>query len=633
MKILGLNFGHDASLALYVDGKLVLFRELERYTRLKHNVGLKTDEIKNFLNEANLVLSDIDFAAICGTQWYKARHSKDIKLTPTEPQAFMKFYENKMCKRVDIARGIELGGTDNWYGYTHHADRFKGYLTATPLPIKINCDSVRPYKAKKIDELISTAYRPTQNLVPYTLEIYGIQIPSIFVTHHVAHAYYGYEYQAFKNSIIISHDGGWPHIPFNSGGVYLPKDNELVAIWDPRFYFGQIYQIAGELAGFSSAEAPGKLMGLASYGFYPSELVVKLKNIFKDIKKGDSVEDFERLRKNILEDIEKNAPLVELRPGSSEYDFSSLHKNSIGIATLTQALCESLWAEQTKDIANFIEVTDLGRLEEIIVVGGFSLNCPSNYRMQKALPHVNVVPLAGGSDMGTSIGAAKFASSLFSNATMSVKRNSVISSAFPPRKSINEKEELGSLEVVYDAEVSKKKIEAWYANELIKGKIFCHYQGESEVGPRALGARSIIAHASNKNIRNIINIKKGREIWRPLAPMVARDNFEKYFYKLGNIDDGAACMLYTYSVKQPEKIPACTHADNTARVQICENDFLIQVLKQLEFQDTTPVIINTSFNVAGEPLVETINQAVTSFKKLGFDYLYCEGSVYKHAKS
>ena len=413
----------------------------------------------------------------------------------------------------------------------------------------------------------------------------------------------------------------------------MPKDNELVAIWDPRFYFGQIYQLAGELAGFSSAEAPGKLMGLASYGFCPSELVVKLKNIFKDIKKGDLAEDFDQLRKNILEDIEKNALLVELRPGSSEYDFSSLHKNSIGIAALTQALCESLWAEQTKDIANLIEVTDLGRLEEIIVVGGFSLNCPSNYRMQNVLPHVNVVPLAGGSDMGTSIGAAKFASSLFSNVTMSIKRNSVSSSAFPPRKSINQKEELSSLEVVYDALVSKKKIATWYANELIKGKIFCHYQGESEVGPRALGARSIIAHASNKNIRNIINIKKGREIWRPLAPMVARDNFEKYFYKLGNIDDGAACMLYTYSVKQPEKIPACTHADNTARVQICENDFLIQVLKQLEFQGMTPVIINTSFNVAGEPLVETINQAVTSFKKLGFDYLYCEGSVYKRPKS
>ena len=140
MKIIGLNFGHDASLALYVDGKLVLFRELERYTRLKHTVGLKSDEIRDFLKAADLNLSDIDFAAICGTQWYKARHSKDIKITLQEPEQFLKLYQNKMCKKVNIARGVKLGGTDNWYDYDHHAKRFEGNLNFTSLPIKFDCE-------------------------------------------------------------------------------------------------------------------------------------------------------------------------------------------------------------------------------------------------------------------------------------------------------------------------------------------------------------------------------------------------------------------------------------------------------------------------------------------------------------
>ena len=178
---------------------------------------------------------------------------------------------------------------------------------------------------------------------------------------------------------------------------------------------------------------------------------------------------------------------------------------------------------------------------------------------------------------------------------------------------MTQNKELSSLEIIYEAKGSSIKKAAWYANELISGKIFCHYQGKSEIGPRALGARSIIAHAVDKKIRDTINIKKGRELWRPLAPMVLKDKFNEFFEEIGNIEDGAACMLFNYFVKDPIKIPACTHVDNTARVQICENNFLIEVLRQLEKLDAVPVIINTSFNIAGEPIVETANQAVRSF--------------------
>ena len=405
-----------------------------------------------------------------------------------------------------------------------------------------------------MENMISKAYKPTENLIPYSIEISGIKIPALFVSHHVAHAYYGYEYNNAKNSILISHDGGWPHIPLNSGGVFLPIQNELVAIWDPGLYLGQIYQIASELAGFPPSAGPGKLMGLASYGFSTPELINQLMKLFITMNKTETEKDFNILRRNILEHIEKYAPFVKLRPIAKKYKFVDLHKDCIGIASLTQSICESLWAEKVKQIADFITCSHLGPLEEIILVGGFSLNCPSNHKVQKQLPNVNVLPLAGGADMGTSIGAAKFASSLFGDNTMKIKRKSVLSSAFPPREIMTQNKELSSLEIIYEAKGSSIKKAAWYANELISGKIFCHYQGISDIGPRALGARSIIAHAVDKKIRDTINIKKGRELWRPLAPMVLKDKFNEFFEEIGNIEDGAACMLFNYFVKDPIKI-------------------------------------------------------------------------------
>ena len=156
--------------------------------------------------------------------------------------------------------------------------------------------------------------------------------------------------------------------------------------------------------------------------------------------------------------------------------------------------------------------------------------------------------------------------------------------------------------------------------------MFCIQSGRSEVGPRALGHRSIIAWAGSENIRDLINERKGRENWRPLAPICSIEDFSTYF--TGEIED--ARFMLTVSKSKTSEIPAVTHVDNTARVQVIDHNerFLYDVLKELRNLQATPVIVNTSFNCAGEPVVETFKDAVKSFGDMGFDYLISDTDIF-----
>jgi carbamoyltransferase len=161
---------------------------------------------------------------------------------------------------------------------------------------------------------------------------------------------------------------------------------------------------------------------------------------------------------------------------------------------------------------------------------------------------------------------------------------------------------------------------------LAEGKVLCLHRGRSEVGPRALGHRSIIAHAVSEEIRDRINAAKGREAWRPLAPICRQEDFGDYF--AGDRSMGRF-MLFTCDVLNPV-IPAVTHVDGTARVQCIDasDTWLHPALGLLKAQGHHPVIVNTSFNCAGEPIVETLDHAIASFLRMGFDYLVTELGVF-----
>jgi carbamoyltransferase len=178
-----------------------------------------------------------------------------------------------------------------------------------------------------------------------------------------------------------------------------------------------------------------------------------------------------------------------------------------------------------------------------------------------------------------------------------------------------------------EAFAPEEDLPAFLAREIAAGKIVCLHRGESEIGPRALGHRSILAKASSAAVRDRINLIKGRENWRPLAPIVRKADFHRYFS--GN-PESCRFMLFTYAVISRD-VPGITHVDGTARVQTIGDDdaLLSPLLQALPAHGEPAVIVNTSFNAAGEPIVETVQHAINTFAKLRADWLVVENKLYR----
>jgi carbamoyltransferase len=261
------------------------------------------------------------------------------------------------------------------------------------------------------------------------------------------------------------------------------------------------------------------------------------------------------------------------------------------------------------------------------LAGGFTLNCPTNNALQAKCGRITVTPLPGAGDTGIAVGAAvAILDFIGERIHRQVDARGTVA-AFPPSSlahGVATAEQLAQVERVDGAAAD---VPAFIAAKLADGKVLCVNRGRSEVGPRALGHRSIIAHAAIDGIRDRINAAKGREPWRPLAPICRVEDYHDHF-------DGDTAMgrymLFTCRVLH-DGIPAVTHVDGTARVQCvdAQDAWLHPALGRLKAAGHAPVIVNTSFNCAGEPLVETLGDAIASFCRMGFDFLVTEGGVYR----
>lgn len=635
--ILAINFGHDASLALFADGQLLAFRELERFTRLKHSVGIAAHDLRGFLVDAGYRFDDVDAVAVCGTQWWNAKHETSLLLTPGYDAAVF----GKLAVEEAWTAEPELQGTDQWYCYDTHAARLKSVSqTAFPLSLAGALPHLRgiPRTARDFEELQghtrrwlaldrgTEARRQLAGTIhPYVIQLNACAKPAFYVPHHLAHAGYGAYYLPHgRQGIVVSHDGGWPHLPCNAGGVYLATGHGVYPLFDPQLFVGQLYQRWGEIAGFHPAEAPGKLMGLASYGHPAPGADAIVARLLEQAAAGHrwTLESFEQALRTILDE---GAELSRQHRGTlaaaDSFTFAFADRDfSITLAATAQFIVESVWEQAlTPALAAITEDARLAR--EIPVVGGFALNCPANSRLQQALPTLRLRPLPGGGDMGTALGAGAIVATYLTGERPAAPDGE--SPAFPPRRQPSPLQTLAGVE----AFVPAGDIADWYAAELAAGRVFCHVESDSEVGPRALGHRSIIAHGVSAARRDFVNRQKRRELWRPLAPLVRAGDFERYF---AGTADSAEFMLFTYPVVSPD-IPAVTHVDASARAQAIRGGILHDVLSALAARGEVPVLINTSFNVAGEPIVETTDEAVRSFLALGFDYLYLDGRLYRPA--
>ncbi|MFW0777284.1 MAG: carbamoyltransferase C-terminal domain-containing protein [Rickettsiales bacterium] len=639
MNILSVNFGHDASLALFQSGELKGFLELERLTRIKHTLGITSQEIEAFLNTCNASLDDIDIAAISSTQLWGFYHTPDISVTFGYTDA----HKHHVSDNPIWQKGLSPCLTEQKGQYGKHLDvrditTYSKAMERTEFHYQLSQGF--PYPPQLLDatcnqhvNLLEDAgnnhekYRHIIDnyLTPCTLNFKGRNIPAFHVSHHYAHAAYGHFYAASDDSLIISHDGGLPAFPFNSGGVYAGFGQRVLPLLSHRLPLGYIYDQLSMTAGFSEGDGAGKLMGLAPYGF-PSpaihNLVVELMNICSPQAS---------FNRNAIDEIIKKVIFIAQNDLNTRHEaikpFDFAFKNtplSIAIAANAQKLVEEAFSVALSPYLNKM-LDMLPQVQSVSNVGGFTLNCPANTRMQSLLGSTYFNPLPGAIDTGISIGAAVAIHSLLDipyQRDISRSGNRV---AFPCStlynyniKDIDDDR--------FEAITPEGSLPEFLGNALADGKIICVLRDRSEIGPRALGHRSILAKASDAAIRDKINQKKGRENWRPLAPICREQDFSTFFS--GNAESGRF-MLFTYPVTN-DRIPAVTHVDGTARVQVIdESDTLLSgIMETLASRNEPPVIINTSFNVAGEPIVETPEHAMNSFHKLGFDYLLLQDTLY-----
>lgn len=343
-----------------------------------------------------------------------------------------------------------------------------------------------------------------------------------------------------------------------------------------------VFQKTSKLFGFHELDA-GKVMGMSSYGKTETPRTLDSVNFID----GDLRTGF--ISSNINDDFQSKA------------DFAySLQKQS---------------QERVKKY--ILEMVEKTGIKKVCLSGGFFLNCVANYEYLKDLPEdikLYIEPIS--SDAGTSIGAAKLVWHELTGDTTIRKQETLYHGL---HHNYTEHEIVGKL----DKEKYKKVSYEDVARLISHQNIVALYQGRSEAGPRALGNRSILYDPRDPNGKEIVNKVKNREWFRPFAGSIIHEETDNWFDMRGL--EESPFMMYAVNVLQPEKIPAITHVDGTCRVQTVKPEQNLHYYNLIKaFNDITgvPILFNTSFNLAGDCIVETIDDALRTIRNSDIKYLY-----------
>jgi carbamoyltransferase len=353
---------------------------------------------------------------------------------------------------------------------------------------------------------------------------------------------------------------------------------------------GSAFDLYAEASGFTSHDA-GKIMGMSAYGKYEK----KVPNIYLNGLINKGIFSFETINK-------------------SGFNYSGVDFNDFqSKANFAYALQKQI---QDKVAIEILEMLKKTKKKQLCLSGGFFLNCVSNYNLLKQLPknvEIYVEPIA--TDAGTAIGAAKTAYYLETKSKKINKQNTIY---YGPKYKYTEDD--------FIKEKSIKDVKPSYVAKLISEKnIVAIYQGGSESGPRALGNRSILYDPRDPNGKDHVNKVKNREWFRPFAGTVLQEHANEWF-DLYSIKE-SKFMMFAVNVKEDKrhKIPAITHIDGSCRVQTLkeeDNKNFYSLIKEFYKITDVPILFNTSFNLAGDTIVETLEDALWTFHNSEINYLY-----------
>ncbi|HVQ40429.1 MAG TPA: carbamoyltransferase N-terminal domain-containing protein [Pyrinomonadaceae bacterium] len=448
-------------------------------------------------------------------------------------------------------------------------------------------------------------------------EILGYEGPIEYVGHHQAHAASSFYYSSFNEAAIFTVDGvgEWDTTSFGRGNG---KDLEMLETVEFPHSLGLLYSTITGYLGFEVNEGEYKVMGLAPYG-QPRHIDLIRKLIINqpggqyllDLNYFD-FKSFKRMYTDKMSSLFGHPPR---QPRTEILDF---HKD---LARSLQYVLEELLMDKLKYLH------ELTGSENLCMAGGVALNCVANGRIKREGPfkQVFVQPAAG--DSGGALGAAAIAHQRRTNGKSEslIFRHAYLGPAFTSEEVASVIESTGLK--AQDFRGREVELLEAVAQKLSAGKVVGWFQGRMEFGPRALGARSILADPRSETMQERINsMIKQRESFRPFAPAVLEDRAAAHF----DLDHASRYMLETCQVTSPIKLPAITHVDGSARVQTVDeetNPRFARLLRVFERLTGCPILLNTSFNLNYEPIVCTPVDALICFILSGLDMLVLEDFI------
>lgn len=645
MIILGLHFGHDASISVIKDGKVIICLEIERTSRIKHAIGIRISDIEIILEEIGVKISDINYATLTSTQLVEYIFFDREKLSVNfEIQEAHKKIPSVLIDNLSVDSDEFNQGRMGWLKHVFYNVKKHPYHKFIPNGKELVANEASLFggfekfigtklwnKILKLEDIAKTNYSyfvETNDVsrgfhYPVTLELKNHKIPAFVFSHHYAHIAYSFYQSPYQDAALLSNDGaGGGDLGYACGFFGYGKGNRIFPITPNSLTAGEIYDWSASVVGFDESGGAGKLMGLSAYG-KPKFFDHKFVGNWHDCEKAAPKEWTDHCVKMATE---------------MGYDLTALGDQkrilepiNVDIAASTQKLIEEIILKSTKTLHSALRNSGVVS-KNLCLSGGIALNCPSNSRVINEGPFDDVfVPPAVG-DMGLSIGSAlALYYNLLGNERIVEKLSPKIAylglcSSFSDREiKLSLEENLKNIEVI---ECDEESMSSMAAQDLNDDLVIALFDGRSEIGPRALGHRSILANPTKLENWKRVNLIKSRELWRPFAPMVL-EGFEKEYFSSTQFP--AYFMLLNAEVRSKE-VPAVTHVDGSARVQSVNRDcgVIFEILKKFKEKSGIAVLMNTSFNGPGEPVIETANQAINFLLRTDLDCLYF--SKYKITK-
>jgi carbamoyltransferase len=570
MYILGINAYHaDSSAAIFKDGQLIAATEEERFTRVKHWAGFPALAVSFCLREANIKLNDVDYITIGRDP--NAKLSKKVEYLLKNPSLIVK----------------SLARFANQQKITSLENEFK--------------------KIEDLDEKI-------------------IKSKIRYIEHHRSHLASAFFASPFEESAILSVDGSGD---FTTTMIAVGKANKMEVLDSVNFpvSVGLFYTAFTQFLGFPYYGDEYKVMGLAPYG--EPKYVDKIKNILKFLPNGlfswDSRFFVQPTKAGFK--YENNIPYVgNLFSNYFTKVFGSPRKKGESLTQYHKDLASSV-QKVTEELLFHILVhlrTRTGQ-KNICIAGGVAQNSVVNGKVTSATGFEKVYIPSAGHDAGIAMGSALY----FYNQLLEQPRVAPVYSAYTGIQFTNDEIE----NLLSEKGITYRKLddEALYdviTNKLIEPGVVGWFSGRAEFGPRALGARSILADPRNTKAKDLLNAKiKRRESFRPFAPSILKEYVGDFFTK----EDSVPFMEKVFPIKEEkqEQIPAVTHVDGTGRLQTVDKIISPRYYALIEkFRQKTgiPILLNTSFN-ENEPIVNTPQEALDCFLRTQMDMLVLENCV------